>query len=206
MRRAKEEGRNSYGGFSTSSTVSQPSQQARDMGERCCSCTRNSTCSTTGPSARACKFRNSGRQCTGCHYWGKFWNKRRIMPSPATARVLLGKFPRVADPPANDRRATTLPVRLPKNIPCGKYRRAGPGVGARGGGGERPLVPEGGGERGRRGDHKRGMEQGERGEQRNIGREYRGGGGGPRPADSVVMGHARKQRDRATGGCRGRQE
>ena len=35
------------------------------------------------------------------------------MPSPTTARGLLGLFPRGAYPPATDQRATTPPVRLP---------------------------------------------------------------------------------------------
>ena len=35
------------------------------------------------------------------------------MPSPTTTRGLLGHFPRGADPPANDRRATTSPVQSP---------------------------------------------------------------------------------------------
>ena len=38
------------------------------------------------------------------------------MPSPTTTRGLLGHFPRGADPPANDRRATTLPVRSPTSL------------------------------------------------------------------------------------------
>ena len=100
------------GEFGTISTVSCSSRQDREMVKRCCSCTPHLTCSTTGPSARACKCCNTGRQCTGCYYWGKCRNKGRLMPSPTTARGLLGNFPRGADPPANDPRATTPPVRL----------------------------------------------------------------------------------------------
>ena len=108
--RAKKEGRNSYGGFGISSTVSRPRRQAREMVERCCSCTRHSTCYIMGLSARACECRNAARQCTGCHCWDKCRNKGRFMPSPTTTRGLLGHFPRGADPPAIDRRATTPPV------------------------------------------------------------------------------------------------
>ena len=79
--RAKKEGRNSYGGVGIFSTVSCPSRRAREMVKWCCSCTRHSTCSATGLSAQACKCRNAGRQCTGCHCWGKFRNQGRFMPS-----------------------------------------------------------------------------------------------------------------------------
>ena len=50
------------------------------------------------------------------------------MPSPTTARLLLGHFPRGVDPPADDRRATTLPVRSPKY----SYLRAILAAGSRG--------------------------------------------------------------------------
>ena len=101
------------GGFGTSSTVSRPSRRAREIVERCCSCTRHSTCSTTRPSARACECQKAGRQCTGCYFWGKCRNKGPLMPSRTTAQGLLGHFPWGADPPSNDRRATTPPVRSP---------------------------------------------------------------------------------------------
>ena len=85
------------------------------------------------------------------------------MPSLTTTRGLLGHFPQGADPPANDRRATTLPVRFPKSLSLRAILAAGAGDRSAWGGGERPQGPEGGGERGRRGGRKRGMEQGERG-------------------------------------------
>ena len=69
-----------------------------------------------GPSVRACECRNAGRQCTGCYCWGKRKNKGWLMLSPSTTRGLLGIFPRGADPPANDRRAKTLPVRSPTSL------------------------------------------------------------------------------------------
>ena len=114
--RAKKEGRNSYGGFGIVSTVSRLSQQAREMVEPCCSCTRHSTCSTLGPSARECECRKAGLQCTGCYCWGRCKNRGRLLPSPTTMRGLLGHFPRGADPPANNQRATTPPVRLPTSL------------------------------------------------------------------------------------------
>ena len=41
--RAKKEGRNSYGGFGMFSAVSRPSRRAREIVERCCSCTLHLT-------------------------------------------------------------------------------------------------------------------------------------------------------------------
>ena len=81
----KRKGGTPTGEFRTSSTVSYSSQQAREMVKQCCNCTRHSTCSTTGPSARASKCRNAGRQCTGCYCWGKCQNKGRLMPTPTTS-------------------------------------------------------------------------------------------------------------------------
>ena len=99
------------------------------------------------------------------------------------------------------------PVRPIENIfvPTGDISGRGRGQ-ERVGVGERPQVPEEGGERGRRGGRKQGMERGERGEQCNIGRGDVGGGGVPRPADGVAIGHARKRGERDTGGCKGRRE
>ena len=111
IRRAKKEGRNSYGGFGNVYTVSRPSRRAREMVERCCMGTRHLTCSTLVPSARECECRNAGRQCTGCYCWGKCKNRGQLMPSPMTTQGLLGHLPRGAELPANDRRATTPPVR-----------------------------------------------------------------------------------------------
>ena len=92
---------------------SHPSRQAQEMVKRCCRYTWQSTCSTMGSSAQACECQNAGRQCTGCHCWGKCRNNGRVMPFPTTARGLLGHFPQGSDPPANNSRATTPPVRLP---------------------------------------------------------------------------------------------
>ena len=49
------------------------------------------------------------------------------MPSPTTMRGLLGQFPRGAYPPANDRRATTPPVRLPTSLSLRVISTAGAG-------------------------------------------------------------------------------
>ena len=49
----KRKGENPTVGFVTSYTVSCSSRRAREMAERCCSCTRYLTCSITGLSARA---------------------------------------------------------------------------------------------------------------------------------------------------------
>ena len=109
----------------------------------CCSCTRHSTCSTTGPSAPACEFCNTERQCTGCYCWGKCKNKGRLMPSPTTTRGLLVLFPRGVDPPANNPRATTPPVRSPTSLSLWEILAAGAGGRSARGGGERPQGPAG---------------------------------------------------------------
>ena len=112
----KRKGETSTGEFGTSSTVSYSSRRAQEMVERCCSCTWQSTCSTTGLSVRACKFRNAGRKCTACYCWGKCINKEQLMPSPTTTQGLLGLSPQGADPPANEPRTTTPPIRYPTSL------------------------------------------------------------------------------------------
>ena len=109
----KSKGETPTGEFGTGSTVSRSSRRVRKLVEKCCSCTRHLTCSTTGPSNRECKCRNAGQQCTGCYCWGKCKNKGQLMPPPTTMRGLLGPFPQGADPPTTDPCATTLPVRFP---------------------------------------------------------------------------------------------
>ena len=65
------------------------------------------------------------------------------MPSPTTARGLLGHFPQGADPPATDQCATTPPVRLLTSLSLRAISTAG--TGGRGAGqGERPQETEGG--------------------------------------------------------------
>ena len=53
------------------------------------------------------------------------------MSSPTTARGLLGHFPQVADPPANDQHATTLPVQSPTSSSLRAISAAGAGGGGR---------------------------------------------------------------------------
>ena len=68
------------------------------------------------------------------------------MPSPTTARGLLGNFPRGADPPANGPRATTPPF-LIADIFVLLVNIGGRGRGQeREGRSERPQGPEVGGE------------------------------------------------------------
>ena len=127
----KSKGETPMGGFGICSTVSRPSsRRVHEPVERCCSCTRHSTCSTASPSARACKCRNAGRQCTDCYCWGHCKNQGWLMPSPTMARGLLGHFLHGADPPATDQRSTTPPVRLPtyfslRAILAARARRSG---------------------------------------------------------------------------------
>ena len=49
------------------------------------------------------------------------------MLSPRTTQGLLGHFPRDADPPANDRRGTTPPVRSPTSLSLRAISAAGTG-------------------------------------------------------------------------------
>ena len=141
------EGRNSHGGFGIGSTVSRLSiRRVRELVEWCCSCTRHSTCSTTGPSARACKCWNTGRQCNGCYYWGRCKNRVRLMPPPTTAMVPLGNFPRGADPPTSNQRASLPPVRSPTSLSLQTILAAGAGGGGvRGGAGRRKIPRDSGG-------------------------------------------------------------
>ena len=67
------------------------------------------------------------------------------MPSPTTTRGLLGHFSRDADPPANDRRAPTPPVRSLTSSSLRAISAAGDGGRSVWGGGERPHGHEGGG-------------------------------------------------------------
>ena len=131
--RAKKLGRNSYGGFGIGSTVSPPTSiWVRETVKRCCSCTRHLTCSTTGPSDRACDCCNSVRQCTGCYCLGWCKNRGRLMPSPTTVRGLSGNFLSGADPPAADHRVSPLSVRLPTYLSLQVILASGPGKEAQG--------------------------------------------------------------------------
>ena len=131
----KSKGETPTGGGGIGYTLSRPSsRQVREMVRRCCSCPRHSTCSTTVLSARACECPNAGRQCTGCYFWGRCKNRGRLMPSPTTARGLLGCFPRGADPPSNYQCASPPSIRFPTTSSLWVILAAGSGGwGARGG-------------------------------------------------------------------------
>ena len=97
-----------------SSMVSHPlSRRVCKPFERCCSCTRQSTCSTAGLSAQSCKCRNASRQCTGCYCWVWCNNMAQLMPPLTTAKFLLGHFLRGANPPATDQHASPPHLRSP---------------------------------------------------------------------------------------------
>ena len=143
----KRKGETPTEGFGIGSTVSRPtSRRVRDLAERCCSCTRHSNCSTTGPFACACECHNAGQQCTGCYCWGRCKNRGQLMQSPTTARDLLGVFLQGADLPANDQQTTTPPVRLPTSLYLREISAAGAGGrGERGGASGRKGPRDGGG-------------------------------------------------------------
>ena len=129
--------------------------RSQEMFKWYCSCIRHLTCSSTGTSVRACEFRNSGRQCTGCYCWGRCKNKGRLRPSPTTARVLLGHFLHGADPSAVCQCASPSLVWLPISPSLREILSAGAGVGGAQGcaGGRRsPRGNRGGGE-GSRGEY-----------------------------------------------------
>ena len=99
-----------------------------------------------GPSTRACKCRNAGRKFTEFYCWGRCKNRGQLMPSPNMARGLLGHFPRCADPPATDQRASSPPVQSPTSLSLREILEAGArGGGARGGAGGRKSLRDGGG-------------------------------------------------------------
>ena len=157
----KKEGRKSYGGgFGIFSTVSRPSvRQVCEPFERCCSCTRTLTCSTTGPSARAWECLNAGRQYTGFNCWVRCKNRGRIILSPITARGLLGHFLHGVDSPTVNQRASPPPVQSPIFLSLREISAAGTGQeGAWGGAsGCRSLRDGRGGERGAGGRYRYGL-------------------------------------------------
>ena len=68
------------------------------------------------------------------------------MPPPTTASGLLWYFPRGADPPAVDQRASPVPVRSPTYLLLREILVAwARGGGARGGAGGRKIPRDGGG-------------------------------------------------------------
>ena len=104
-------------GVGTISTVSFLSIRSdQEQVERCCSCIRHYTCSTLVPSDWVCECHSAGRHYTGCYSWSKCKNKGRLIPSPTTARSLLGNFPREVEPPVVCQKTSPPPVQLPKYL------------------------------------------------------------------------------------------
>ena len=64
----------------------------------------------------------------GCFCWGRCKNWGGLLPSPTATWGLLGRFPRGTIPPANDRCATTPPIRSPISSFLRAILAAGPGV------------------------------------------------------------------------------
>ena len=88
-------------GFSGIHSTSKWSGQARRCVDRCCNCTRHSTCLTLGLSARACYCRNAQFQCTDCVCWRQCKNRGAFL-SRTPGEGLLGHFRAVEHvPPAN---------------------------------------------------------------------------------------------------------
>ena len=127
----ERKGKNPTEGFGIFSTVSPPSRRwVREPAKRCCNCTRHSTCSTAVPPVDS---------ALGAH-WG------RLMQSPTTTRVILGHFPRGADPPSADQRASPPTVQSPKYSTSQRISADEAGGGsARGGAGGRRSPQDGGG-------------------------------------------------------------
>ena len=181
----KWKGETPTGEFGIVSTVSFLSvRRVCEMVKWCCSCTPHSTCSTKGLYTRVCECWNNGQNCMGCYCWGRCKNKGRLMPSPTTARVLLGHFPHGTDPPAVDQCAYPPPVRLLTSFSLQEILADGAGGGGTqgGAGGRKSPRYSGGGGRGaggrtreRRGASKERRRRWQKGRRRS---QRRAGGGG----------------------------
>ena len=101
LRGGKGEGETTTGECSSSSTVSLSIYWNQKQTNRGYSCTRQLTCFTKGFSERVCECHNLVRTCTGCMFWGKCRNKVWLLPSPTTARGVLGNLARDAVRPAS---------------------------------------------------------------------------------------------------------
>ena len=56
--------------------------------DRCCNCTRHSTCLILGPSDRGCDCKNAWRQCTDCVCWCQFKNRSAfLLRTPRDGRI-----------------------------------------------------------------------------------------------------------------------
>ncbi len=71
------------------STREPPSRRQRQVLQRCCDCSRSSTCALSRPTARsqACPCRVANKRCTSCSCFNNCQNKRAPLPTPTTATL-----------------------------------------------------------------------------------------------------------------------
>ncbi|KAI2494157.1 hypothetical protein MHU86_20389 [Fragilaria crotonensis] len=71
------------------STLEPPQRRQRQVLQRCCDCSRSSTCALSRPTARsaACPCRVANRRCTSCSCFNNCQNKRAPLPPPTTATL-----------------------------------------------------------------------------------------------------------------------
>ena len=116
IRRAENEGRNSYG-CGTSSTVSLPFVCCYiEQVEKFCSCTRHSNCFTVVLFDRVCECQYLGRHCIGCYFGVGVKNNGWMMISPTTSKVLMGHFLRGVEPSVVSQKSCLLPIRVPASL------------------------------------------------------------------------------------------
>ena len=150
----KSNGETSTGEFGTGSTVNHSSRRVRDLVERCCSCTRHSTCSTTARPLEVVNATTLAGSALGATA-GVSVKIRGGLCRPQQLREAYRGF---------SHRAWTRPPTTHAQQPClsdrqhlrpyGQYWCPGPGAGARGEG--RAAA----GARGRRGGEEREREAG----------------------------------------------
>ncbi|KAI2490761.1 hypothetical protein MHU86_23808 [Fragilaria crotonensis] len=71
------------------STHEPPRRRQRQVLQRCCDCSRSSTCALSRPTARsqACPCRVANKRCTSCSCFNNCQNKRAPLPTPITATL-----------------------------------------------------------------------------------------------------------------------
>ncbi|KAI2492327.1 hypothetical protein MHU86_22233 [Fragilaria crotonensis] len=71
------------------STQEPPLRRQRQVLQRCCDCSRSSTCALSRPTARsqACPCRVANKRCTSCSCFNNCQNKRAPLPPPTTATL-----------------------------------------------------------------------------------------------------------------------
>ncbi|KAI2498784.1 hypothetical protein MHU86_15687 [Fragilaria crotonensis] len=71
------------------STREPPLRRQRQVLQRCCDCSRSSTCALARPTARsqACPCRVANKRCTSCSCFNNCQNKRAPLPPPTTATL-----------------------------------------------------------------------------------------------------------------------